>query len=255
MKLRTRTALLLVSAVAIPGIALAGGGGGRGVRTDNPGAICDMQHWSGLYEDPYMTMNGNSDGKYKLPTFMKPGTVTTGDSVHVCSPRPLLSKIWGNGTISNPGLDPGQLPNPASQPDDSGLPTNVALTARGAIMYEWVNEGTSPPLEFLQPPDVEVIVWTLPASTQLPDGALELELDNWCGLSPYYTSGTQVVPHANSSFNWNGISYTAACAGFTAGTSVSDLLLNSSGALIGYVDATNVLHLSSTAPGWTITGP
>jgi hypothetical protein len=245
MKLITGTALLLVSAVVVPGIVLAGG---HGVRIDNPGAICAIQHWSGLYEDPYMTMNGNSDGKYKLATFIKPGTVTTGDSVHVCSPRPLLSKIWAT-------FDPGQLPNPASQPDDSGQPTNAALTARGAIMYEWVNEGTSPPLDFLQPPDAEVIVWTLPASTQLPDGALELELDNWCGLSPFFTGGAQVGPHASSSFNWNGISYTAACAGFTAGTSAADLLLNSSGVLIGYVDATNVLHLSSTAPGWTITGP
>lgn len=243
MKLRTGMVLLLVAAVAIPGTAMAQR---RGVRTDNPGAICDMQHWSGLYEDPYMLVNGNIDGKYKLSTFMKPGTVTTGDTIHVCSPRPLLSKIWAT-------FDPGQPPNPASQPDDTGQPTNVALTARGAIMYEWVNEGASPPLEFLQPPDVEVIVWTLPTSTQLPDGAYELELDNWCGLSPYYTEGTQVAPHTNSSFNWGDFSYSAACAGFTANTSATDLVLNSSGALIGYLDASNTLHFSSTAPGWTIT--
>jgi hypothetical protein len=243
MKRRTLSALLLISAVVVPSLAAAGGGG-RGLRSDNPGQICDMQSWGGLNEDPYLLFDGNSDGKHDLATYFNPGTVVTGDSIHMCGPRVPLSKQWSNVHVGNP----------ASHPDpNTGLPTKKLLTAISGVMYEWANPNN---LEgFTLMPDAEVFVWILPPSSQFPEGAFELELDNWCGPSPFFTSGSQEPPNASSSINWNGIVYTAACAGFTNGTSVSDIVLASSGVLIGYVDSSNGLHLSSTAPGWSINAP
>jgi hypothetical protein len=236
----------LVLALLAPPAALAG----RTPRSDNPGKLCDMQHWQTLGGgDPYLPIDGNSDAQRDLPTFFIPGTVTTGDKIVACQPILPLSQVWA--------ADPEQAPNPASKPDpETGLPTIPAMEAKNAVMYEWVNEGASPPLDFALPPDVEVIVWTLKASNSLPGGAFEIELDNWCGYAPFadFTDGPQEPPNANSSFVWNGNEYTASCASFSSpdSTSATDLLLNGSGVLIGYIDASNTRHLAAKAPGWGV---
>ncbi len=242
MKLGSLTALLLASAILIPSIATAG----RTIRSDNPGNSCDAFEWGPIHEDPYFVLNGNTDDGRDLASFFQPGTVTTGDQMFVCGPHDPLATVWAN--------DPEQAPNPASKPDpNTGKPTIPALTAKSGVMYEWANTGASPPLNFLLAPDVEVMVWILHSSSRLPAGALELELDNWCGESPYFTDGAQVPPSTTSSITWNGNVYTADCASFTAtnSTSATDLVLNSYGVLISYVDASNNLHPFPKAPGWT----
>jgi len=244
MKLRFFASLGLVLALLVPHVASAG----RTIRSDNPGQLCDMFDWQTLAADPYIPINGDSDSQRDLPTFFNPGTVTTGDKIVVCRPILPLGQVWA--------ADPEQAPNPASDPDPvTGAPTIPLLEAKSAVMYEWVNLGASPPLEFKLPPDVEVIVWTLRSSSYLPSGAaFELELDNWCGLSPFFTTGTQDPPNASSSITWNGNTYTASCASFTSpdSTSATDLLLNGSGVLLGYVDANDSRHLTGKAPGWTL---
>jgi hypothetical protein len=207
--------------------------------------LCDAFDWQALAVDPYIPVNGNTDSAQDLATFFDPGTVTTGDKIVVCHPRLTPRQVWA--------ADPEQAPNPASKPDpDTGAPTIDGLEARTAVMYEWVNLGASPPLDFPLAPDVEVIVWTLKSSNVFPSGAFEVELDNWCGLSPFFTSGTQEPPNATSSFNWNGNKYTASCASFSSpdSTSATDLLLNGSGVLFGYIDANNNRHVGGNAPGW-----
>jgi hypothetical protein len=243
MKLRFFASLGLVLALLGPHVASAG----RTIRSDNPGKVCDAFDWVTLRADPYIPINGDTDSQHDLPTFFNPGTVTTGDQIVVCHPTLSLAQVWA--------ADPEQAPNPASKPDpNTGVSTIPALEAKSAVMYEWVNLGASPPLEFTLAPDVEVIVWTLKSSNILPSGAFELELDNWCGLSPFFTTGTQDPPNASSSITWNGNTYTASCASFTSpdSTSATDLLLNGSGVLLGYVDANNSRHLTGNAPGWTL---
>jgi hypothetical protein len=244
MKLHFFAALGLAWALLVPPVALAG----RTPRSDNPGKLCDMADWT-PGGDSYLPIDGNGDSLGDLPTFFIPGTVTTGDKIVFCHPRLPLPQVWQAHT--------DQGPNPASKPDpDTGLPTIPAMAAKSAVMYEWVNESDSPPLQFPLPPDVEVIVWTLKASNSLPGGAFEIELDNWCGLSPFaeFTTGPQVPPNADSSFAWYGNQYSAACASFSSpdSTSATDLLLNGSGVLIGYIDANNSRHLTDKAPGWSM---
>jgi hypothetical protein len=243
MKLPFFASFGLILALLVPHVASAG----RSIRSDNPGQLCDMQDWQTLAADPYIPINGDSDSQRDLPTFFNPGTVTTGDKLVVCRPILPLGQVWT--------ADPEQAPNPASKPDpNTGAPTIPLLEAKSAVMYEWVNLGKSPPLEFKLPPDVEVIVWTLRSSSYLPSPAFEVELDNWCGLSPDFTTGAQDPPNASSSITWNGNAYTASCASFSDpdSTSATDLLLNGSGVLLGYVDAGNSRHLSGKAPGWSL---
>lgn len=243
MKLRLFGSLGLLLALLVPHIASAG----RTIRSDNPGQLCDMFDWQTAAQDPYIPINGDTDSQRDLASFFNPGTVVTGDKIVVCAPTLPIGQVWA--------ADPEQAPNPASKPDpESGAPTIAALEAKSAVMFEWVNLGASPPLEFLRPPDVEVIVWSLRSSSYLPLGAFEVELDNWCGLSPFFTAGAQDPPNANSSFTWNGNSYSAACSNFTSpdSTSATDLLLNGSGVLLGYIDGDNNRHLTGTAPGWTL---
>src|SRR5271165_4976318 len=179
MNIRSLVFILCVSATLIPGIASAS----RGIRIDNPGALCAIAHWGTLPEDPYMTLDGNDNEKETLASFFEPGTVTTGDKVAVCTPKEPLSKIWATDASADP-------PNPASSPDpNTGLPTIAALTAKTAILYDWANQGASPPLDFLLAPDAEVIVWIIPPGKTFI-GAFELELDNWCSPAPAFTSGT-----------------------------------------------------------------
>jgi hypothetical protein len=254
--------LLFTLTLTLPGVADAAA---RPIRTDNPGVICAIEEWSALGVDPYVLFNGNTDGLFDLKTFFNPGTVTTGDTVSVCAPSVSLSAIWtpsASGlTFPSATYDNNQAPNPASAPSNgttSTLPFNEptipSLTATSAIEYEWVNNSAAvnnPPAA-----DVMVIVWTLPVSNALPSGAFEVELDNWCGLSPYSPAGgSQVASATNSSFGWNGNLYAATCAGFSSATapSATDLLLSPAGVLIGYVDATYVTHLTSTVPGWRAT--
>jgi hypothetical protein len=245
MKLGSLTALLLVSAIFIP--PLANAGGGRSIRSDNPGKACDAFDWVPLHDDPYLDIDGNIDGLRDLATFFQPGTVVTGDTQYVCGPSQPLATVWAD--------DSEQLPNPASKPDpnNNNAPTLGQLTARSGVMFEWANTGASPPLDFSLAPDVEVIVWSLRSGTKLPTGALELELDNWCGDSPFFTEGAQTPPNASSSLSWNGNLYTASCSSFTApdSTAATDLILNSSGVLLGYVDGSDNMHLTANAPGWT----
>jgi hypothetical protein len=218
------------------------------IRVDKPGALCAIAHWGTVVEDPYLLLDGNNNGKQSLPTFFDPGTVTTGDKVAVCTPEEVLTKIWAADGFADP-------PNPASSPDpNTGLPTIADLTAKMAVQYDWANQSASPPLDFLLAPDAEVIVWSLPPGTTLGSGAFELELDNWCSPSPAFTSGAQTPPNASASVRWNGNVYTADCANFNSTTSpsASDLLLSRAGVLLGYVDQTNTTHVTTTAPGWTV---
>jgi hypothetical protein len=243
MKPSSLTYLLLAAAILLPGVASAQ----RTIRSDNPGQYCDAFKWGNLSQDPYVPLNGNSDALKDLATFFDPGTVTTGDTIVACAPRATLATVWADAS--------DQAPNPASKPDpDTNVPTIAALTAKGAVMYAWSNNSSA--VKFAHAPDVEVIVWTLRASQILPEPAFEVELDNWCGLSPYFTNGSQsqVPPNATSSITWNGNVYTASCASFTTpnSTSATDLLLNSSGVLLGYIDASNTRHVTGKAPGWTL---
>ena len=171
-------------ATLIPGIASAT----HSIRIDNPGALCAIAHWGTVIEDPYLLLDGNNDGKESLPSFFVPGTVTTGDKVAVCTPNKTLAKIWATDASADP-------PNPASNPDPStGLPTITDSTAKMAIMYDWANQGASPPLNFLLAPDAEVIVWSIPPGKTFGSGAFELELDNRRSPAPAFTSGTQTPP-------------------------------------------------------------
>ena len=231
---------LWILAMLIPGIASAT----HSFRIDNPGKLCAIANWGTVVEDPYLLLNGNNDAKESLPTFFEPGTVTTGDKVAVCVPKESLTKIWSTDALVD-------LPNPASKPDAStGLPTIANLTAKTAIMYYWANEGASPPLNFLLAPDAEVFVWNLAPGKTFAGGAFELELDNWCSPSPALTDGTQTPPNATASIQWNGNVYTTECASFAS--SASDLLLTPGGVLLGYVDSTNTTHVTTAAPGWTV---
>jgi hypothetical protein len=244
MNNRLLAALSCVLALLIPAIASAT----HTIRIDNPGALCAIAHWGTVVEDPYLLLDGNNNGKASLPSFFDPGTVTTGDKVAVCTPKEPLTKIWA----TDAGADPA---NPASSPDPStGLPTIADLTAKMAVLYDWANEGASPPLDFLLAPDAEVIVWSLPTGTTFGSGAFELELDNWCSPAPAFTSGAQTPPNASASIRWNGNIYTADCANFNSTTnpSASDLLLSRAGVLLGYVDQTNTTHVTTTVPGWTV---
>jgi hypothetical protein len=227
------------------------------LRADNPMHACYNPDWStitpnsnpsiGPY-DPYAILDGNSDGKQDSATFFSPGTQTTQAAI-VCLPQ----VIFAVGTY----LSAGDSPNPASQPQQNpdqtdcvnnvpqncgAEPTIAALTATGGVMYEWIN-ATDTDLT----PDAEVIVWNLPASTVLPSGALELEFDNWCSIND---GGAGSAPALSSaSFTWNGNFYDYPnCATFSG----VDLLLNSSGVLIGYVNSSNVTVLASAAPGWQV---
>ncbi|MGO9039358.1 MAG: Ig-like domain-containing protein [Steroidobacteraceae bacterium] len=244
MNIRSFAALLWISASMIPGIASAT----HSTRIDNPGAPCAILHWGTIVEDPYMVLDGNNTDTETSANFFVPGTVTTGDKVAVCTPKEPLSKIWATDGFAD-------APNPASNPDpDTGLPTIPDQTAKTAVMYDWENEGTSPPLNFTLAPDAEVIVWVIAPGKAFGSGAFELELDNWCSPSPAFTSGTQTPPNTTASIHWNGNLYTAECANFnsTSNPSASDLLLNRSGVLIGYVDQNNATQVTTTVPGWTI---
>jgi hypothetical protein len=243
MKLNFFAALGLILTLLVSSVASAG----RTPRNDNPGHLCDAQDWQALAVDPYIPLNGNTDSAQDLPTFFNPGTVTTGDLIVVCHPRLTPRQVWA--------ADQGQAPNPASNPDpDSGAPLIDGLEARTAVMYEWANQGSPSTISFPLAPDVEVIVWTLKTSNVFPAGAFEIELDNWCGFSPFFSTGSQEPPNASSSFNWNGNKYTASCASFTSpgSTSATDLLLNGSGVLFGYIDNDNNRHIGHSAPGWTL---
>jgi len=244
MKLRFFAALGLVLALLVPPVASAG----RTPRSDNPGQLCDMQDWATLQEDPYIPINGDTDSQRDLPTFFIPGTVTTGDKFVICHPTLPPAEIWESA-------DTSQAPNPASNPNpQEGNPLIVTLEAKSAVMYEWAHPGALPPDGFKFLPDAEVIVWTLRESNYLPAGDAAFEIDNWCGPSPFFTSGPQDPPNANSSFTWNGNQYSASCASFTSpdSTSATDLLLNGSGVLLGYVDNSNNRHLTGKAPGWRV---
>jgi hypothetical protein len=109
-------------------------------------------------------------------------------------------------------------------------------------MYEWINANDTE-----LTPDAEVIVWSLPASTVLPAGALELEFDNWCSIND--GGFGSAPPLSSASFTWNRNQYRyPVCSTF----SVVDLLLNSSGVLFGYVDSNNVTVLANSAAGWQV---
>jgi hypothetical protein len=247
----------------------------RAIRADAPTYPCDLQNWaptgassawSGTAQSPAfvsgmetVTTNttvtvtpyqgidpyGQLDGSTASPsTLFQPGTIVTTGNLVYCIPDSSLAFVWNNDPVS--GTQP---PNPASLGD----PT---LTATAGVMYEWIN-ATDPNLA----PDAEVIVWSVPSNSGSNSsihwpGGFELEFDNWCGTNDN-GQGSPAPANAVASFSWNGNTYTAACTGFNG----YDLLLNSSGVVIGYVEftpssaATNnkvVLAPASSVPGWTV---
>jgi endosialidase-like protein len=206
---------------------------GRSLRIDNPGAQCDLQNWVAFAPDPYARINGNGNGLQSSATFFNPGTIVTPPAIY-CTPNESLTSIWSN--------DFNDSANPASQPDGSNNPTILYLTATAGVMYEWIN-----PSDSNLTPDAEVIIWSLPPSSQLGAGAVEIEFDNWCNSNDG-GSGTSAPPGAIPSFTWRGYlySFTGTCASFNG----YDLLISGSGGLLGYVDLSNVTHLSATVPGW-----
>ncbi len=230
--------LVIAAVCTMSGIVASQSYASRGIRAENPGFQCFAPDWSPIVFDPYSTFDGNSDESQNPSTFFSPGTVVTQAAVF-CAPTIVFSTT---------APSQGDSANPASKPDSNGAPTVAALTATGGVMYEWIN-ATDTELA----PDAEVIVWTLPSSTILPDGALELELDNWCGNNDD-GNGTAPPPSAVPSFTWNGnrYDYYLKCANFNG----DDLLLNSSGLVIGYVDdSTNDFNntiTTNTAPGWQV---
>jgi len=230
---------LVIAAVCIvPGFVASQSHASRVIRSENPGVQCFAPDWSPIVFDPYSTFDGNSDESQNPSTFFSPGTIVTQAAVF-CAPTIVFSTT---------APSQGDSANPASKPDSNGAPTVAALTATGGVMYEWIN-ATDTELA----PDAEVIAWTLPSSTILPGGALELEFDNWCSKNDD-GSGTPAPASAVPSFTWNGnrYEYYLKCASFNG----DDLLLNSSGLLIGYVDDSptdlNKTITTNTAPGWQV---
>ncbi len=228
--------LVIVAVCTVSGFVASQSYASRGIRADNPGFQCFAPDWSPIVFDPYSTFDGNADESQNPSTFFSPGTIVTQAAVF-CAPTIVFS-------TTAPSL--GDSANPASKPDSTGAPTIAALTATGGVMYEWIN-ATDTELT----PDAEVIVWTLPSSTTLPAGALELEFDNWCSNNDGGI-GTAPPPSAVPSFTWNGnrYDYYLKCASFNG----DDLLLNSSGLVIGYVDDSttdfNKTITTNTVPGW-----
>ncbi len=246
-------------------VATQGFAGSRSLRADNPGFDCYTPNWATVSVDPYGNLDGNGDGAQNPSTFFNSGTVVTPPAIF-CTPTIAFSvgSFPPQGDSANPASKPVQNPDQdpiagcfANTPQNCGDgPTIAALTAQGGVgvtggvMYEWIN-ATDTNLT----PDAEVIVWTLPVSATLPNGALELEFDNWCSSNDNGTGAGPLLPPAPPpSFTWNGIryEYLAGCANFYG----DDLLLDPiSGAIIGYVvnstDSTyNTIVPGPTARGW-----
>jgi hypothetical protein len=226
----------------------------RPMRADGPQQLCFNPDWYPIISiyDPYGIYDGNLDGLWDSSTnFFQPGTPVTTPGV-ICLPSTNFmvgSYPWG-GDSSNPASQPVVNPNPQFScpgPTCGAGPTNAALTATGAVMYEWLvnSTDTNPDLN----PDAEVLIWTLPPSTMFPLGALELEFDNWCGTN---ASGVAASPTTMPSFTWNNNRYTyyGTCANFNG----DDLMITTSGILVGYVDnlGTNVTHVTNTVAGWEV---
>jgi len=249
---RDLAAALLGLAVAISaGVSHAAT---RGIRIDQPGVECDVAYWGVTAADSNGAYDGNANGSQNAATFFNPGTIVTPPAIY-CVPGGSLNSIWNSVSVNNPpSLEATQdPPNPASMPDpNTGLPTNAALTAVNAVMYEWINPNDTSNGSV---PDAEVIVWGLPSGPTLPTGGVEIEFDNWCGTNDYSGgNGTSAPPTAVPSLTWSGFTYsfTGTCANFNG----YDLLLNSQGAagqLIGYVDLNGVSYFTPAVPGWEVT--
>ncbi len=231
MKLRNPTITLVVLAFGL--VAAQSHAATRSLRIDNPGFACDLESWVAFFPDPYLQIDGNGNGAQSSATFFNPGTVVTAPATF-CTPNQALATIWSNDSVD--------LPNPASQPDGTNSPTIFYLTATAAVMYEWIN-----PSDTNLTPDAEVIVWSLPPSSTLGAGAVEIEFDNWCNNND---SGTAAQSGASPSFTWRGYKYTFTdtCAKFNG----YDLIISGSGVLLGYVDLSDATYFSATAPGWQI---
>lgn len=231
---------IFVAIGIVSAFAASPGHATHSMRADNPGSPCFAPDWSPIVFDPYASFDANADGTQNPAVFFSPGTVTDQPAIF-CAPTIVYS-------TTTPTL--GDSANPASKPDpNTGAPTIADLTATGGVMYEWINANDNN-----LTPDAEVIVWTLPSSTTLPNGAFELEFDNWCGYNDGGFGSTPAPPSAVPSFTWNGnrYNYYLTCANFNG----NDLLLDSLGLVIGYVDdSANDLNntiITKTAPGWQV---
>lgn len=279
MKIKSVFIAVLVLALGI--VTIQAHAASRGVRADAPQQPCFTPNWGQLLDtssnplpDPYANQDGNSDGTQSPSTFFNPGTVVTQPAIF-CAPTVafLAGTFPPQGDSANPASQPELNPNQdpitgcsSDSPQDCGAgPTIAALTAKGgvagtgAVMYEWINStivnGVVTPDPELTP-DAEVVVWTLPSGATLPNGAFEIEFDNWCTPNDNSPSGVppNLPPLPPPSFTWNGIQYKylVGCSNFYG----DDLLLDTnSGVIIGYVvnstDATNnTIVPGSTARGW-----
>ncbi len=199
---------LVLSMVVTPAHA-----GGRSLRSDNPGVACDFWKWGGdtmSSSDMYSTQDGNA-------VSFSPGTTISGP-LNFCSPSESLVEIWESPSQQSPSTNVEaftQNANAASVPVASGpgegLPTDLYWTATTAFMYEWVDNTTPMTGEN---PQAELIVWTLPNTTDL-----EFEFYNWC------------LTQTTASFTWNGNKYTAVCNVFSG----DDLMIDQNGLPDGYV--------------------
>jgi fibronectin type 3 domain-containing protein len=251
----------IIALVAVVFALFAGQGhaANKIIRIDHPNIQCPLWLWITNGGDSNTFVDGNANLSQDPATFFNPGTVVTAPAIF-CEPLESLPLIWNHDSFNSPGMTPPILeaiqdpPNPASMPDPiSGLPTNPGLTAYNAVIYEWINPNDVNNGISNEVPDAEVVVWELPFSSSLPTGGVEIEFDNWCSGNDYSGSITSIPAPTNAvpSFTWKGIHYTynGTCANFNE----DDLLINTSGVLVGYVDSTTNVSTFTPSPNWVAT--
>jgi hypothetical protein len=242
-------------------------------RVDSPDNACDWQSWNPQGVDPYAALDGNTDGLGNETTdqsFFNPGTVifnglvansvTLTSNITYVNSNPGSSTITTNSSVTSPVFCSPSVPLSTLAMDPTLSQTNLgslgtpSLAATAVEIYEWVNPNAvsasmGANTQSLTP-DAALKIWSLPISATMPTGGLELEMQAWCT-----NNYAGAASNSTASFTWNGNIYTAACSSFytsynTAGTG-PDLLLNSSGVLVGYVDPTTFnAVMTSSVPGW-----
>jgi len=197
----------------------------RSIRADNPGSPgCQLNNW--INPQSVSTSPFNPGGL----TFGANGT----DTVVVCTASSDNSTDDTDiNSIFVTNTNGGGPTYPLATNEAYAAPQgNSSYLATGGNLYQFVSNGSGTNNQSSGYMDAEVVVWNL------RNGDTEIELDNWCTVG---TSG--------ASFTWGKGTYSGGC-----NSSTNDLLFNSAGSLIGYVNdsSSNLsLQLSASLPsGW-----
>ena len=247
---------LLLATIAVPSVAAQ-----RSIRVDRPATLteydlpgdCQLLNWTanisygggfgplGPFPYPFTMFNPGS-----LPVALQPGTDTSGFSVAGCAP----------GAGSDFSTNASDLAS-VFQINQSGgaIVTNESyvadLNAHGQSPTMCTVNAVSHPCylatngQLYQFTDDSIGVVTGAVVWTLFNGDVEIELDEWC-------SALEPAPAAPPSFTWFGVNYSAGCSNAT-----NDLLFNSTGTLIGYVNDSgnpNTYALHAVSGGTPPTG-